>query len=401
MTGSRRLEVLGGAGTVVREGAMVAWFAPGFAPELASELLDLARSAPVADGASGLASALEAAASSASSAFGIVVETAGSHSIALRGHVVVSEDGLERLRGTRERGLVSADLAATSSLTLRGENDRDQMNRPGSVPYDLRDGVVPGGGVTFWASSDRPVLAAPPALDERVVLFDLSVPLAPRPPLPVASTPISASDGPNEVTRQPAPETVPPQPAKVGVGVVAPEVEPTEPAPAPPKAPQQSMSSPANRVRGVNCARGHFNNPRALYCGICGLGMVQNSVVVVEGSRPPLGVLLLDDGTAYSLDHDYVLGREPDRADDVVNGGARPLKVDDGTGKISRVHARVSLRDWDVVVTDLGSHNGTRVFNPGDSSWRTLRADDSIVLQPRGRLVVGQSTFEFQSIQRQ
>ena len=82
-------------------------------------------------------------------------------------------------------------------------------------------------------------------------------------------------------------------------------------------------------------------------------------------------------------------------------GWRAPSRSMTAPAEISRVHARVTLQEWDVVITDLGSHNGTRVFNPGETSWRTLRADESVVLQPRGRLVIGQSTFEFQSIQRQ
>ena len=112
-------------------------------------------------------------------------------------------------------------------------------------------------------------------------------------------------------------------------------------------------------------------------------------------------MLLRDDGSAYSLDGDYVLGRQPELAEDVAAGRARPIIVQDPLGKVSRVHARVALRDWDVVVTDLGSHNGTQLFNPGDSGRRTLRGNESEALHPGGRLVLGQSTFEFQSIQRQ
>jgi hypothetical protein len=398
MTPSPRVEVLGGAGTVCRDGTLVAWFAPGFPPTRAHELLELARSS-TADGAAGLAGALERSDSSDSSAFCVLVETDGTFAIVVKGHVVVSEDGLERLRGTAGKGLVSADVATAASLTVRGENDLDQLNRPGSVPFDLRDGVVPGGGVTFWAAEPLPA-SAPPELDENVVLFDLSMPQAPpRAPLPLASIPASVISDVEEPTEATPPEpTAPPEaPVEAAEAVLA--VEATELAP--PAPPTPPASAHQHLVRGVNCARGHFNNPRALYCGICGLAMVQNSVVVVDGVRPPLGVLLLDDGTAYSLDGDYVLGREPEQAQDVAAGLARPLKVDDGTGKISRVHARVTLQEWDVVITDLGSHNGTRVFNPGETSWRTLRADESVVLQPRGRLVIGQSTFEFQSIQRQ
>jgi hypothetical protein len=178
-------------------------------------------------------------------------------------------------------------------------------------------------------------------------------------------------------------------------------VEATEPEASESAQHAQAASARPNLVRGITCARGHFNNPRALYCGSCGLAMVQNSIILVDGPRPPLGVLLSDAGMAYSLDADYILGRAPELTEDVARGRARPLKVDDGTGKISRVHARVTLHDWDVVITDLGSHNGTSVFNPGATSWRTLGADEPFVLLPGGRLVIGQSTFEFQSIQRQ
>ena len=432
MTLARRVEVLGGTGTVCREGALVAWFAPGFPAAVAEELLEAARASSAVDGASGLAGALEAAAASVPAAFSVLADVDGDVAIVAHGHVVVSEDGLERLRGAATTGLVSADLTPTGALTVRGESDPDQLNRPGSVPFDLRNGVVPGGGVTIWAPKPSPA-SPPPKLDEHVVLFDLSVPdTAPRPPLPIASAPVAPIASAPVLSAPEMPEMAvasgavpsaavssePAAPEAVALGAVAPEPATSSPdagveAPPPAPAAEATELAPAGGggapvasaqqpfVRGVNCARGHFNNPRALYCGICGLAMVQNSVVVVDGVRPPLGVLLLDDGTAYSLDGDYVLGREPEQAQDVARGRARPLKVDDGTGKISRVHARVSLHEWDVVITDLGSHNGTRVFNPGETSWRTLRADESVVLQPRGRLVIGQSTFEFQSIQRQ
>jgi len=452
MTAARRVEVLGGPGTVCRDGAVVAWFAPGFSSDVAGEVLELARSVGVGEGAavsgSGpaarLAKLLEGAVPSApegSPAFAVVIETDGAHSVVLQGHVVVSEDGVERLRGTDATGLGLADLATTSSLTIRGGSDPDQLDRPGLLPFDLHAGTVPGGGITFWAS-DRPQPSVPPELDEHVVLFDLSVPATPREPLPVAQLPVSMRSEPQESTEAPPAEPATPSPAAGteapappsapgassaspvassapagpaaalrpgtppagGAGDPAPEVTavaPSEPDASPQAEPVHSESAHQDMVRGITCARGHFNNPRALYCGICGLAMVQNSIILVDGPRPPLGVLLSDAGMAYSLDADYILGRAPELTEDVARGRARPLKVDDGTGKISRVHARVTLHDWDVVITDLGSHNGTSVFNPGATSWRTLGADEPFVLLPGGRLVIGQSTFEFQSIQRQ
>jgi hypothetical protein len=431
MTAACRVEVLGGPGTVCRDGAVVAWFAPGFPSVVAGEVLELARSLSTGEGAavsgSGpaarLAKLLEGAVPSAAEGappFAVVIETDGAHSVVLQGHVVVSEDGVERLRGTNATGLGLADLPTASSLTVRGGSDPDQLDRPGSLPFDLRAGTVPGGGITFWGS-DSPQPSVPPELDEHVVLFDLSVPATPREPLPVAQLPVSVLSEPQEETEAPPAEPATPSPAAGTEAATPPPAQPPAQPSAPPSVPApevtalapsepepsvhaeavHSESAHQDMVRGITCARGHFNNPRALYCGICGLAMVQNSIILVDGPRPPLGVLLSDAGMAYSLDADYILGRAPELTEDVASGRARPLKVDDGTGKISRVHARVTLHDWDVVITDLGSHNGTSVFNPGATSWRTLRADEPFVLLPGGRLVIGQSTFEFQSIQRQ
>jgi hypothetical protein len=412
VNGARRLEVLGGTGTVSRTGSTLAWFAPGFPPIVAEELLELATSAPVAEGAAGLAGALEAAASASTAAFGIVVETEAATSVVVRGHVVVSEDGLERLRG--DTSLASVDLPVGGTLTVRGETDPDQLDRPGSVPFDLRDGVVPGGGITLWGVERlRPM--PEPALDEHVVLFDLSTPELQREPLPLAPPSLvvpetaARADGSGGLPETKVKAAVPAEQATAVPTEVPPaaaaeaaaDVEPPPPPPSVPSVAAHAVSLGQQVVQGVSCARGHFNNPHALYCGICGLAMVQNSVVLVSGLRPPLGVLLLDDGTAYSLDGDYVLGRQPELADDVAKGRARPIKVDDGTGKISRVHAAVNIRGWDVVISDLGSHNGTRVFNIGEPTWRTLHAEESVQLKPGGRLVIGQFTFEFQSIQRQ
>ncbi|HEV8065668.1 MAG TPA: FHA domain-containing protein [Acidimicrobiales bacterium] len=455
MTGSGRLEVLGGTGTVWRRDDLVAWFAPGFAPELARRLLELAGDTDPSGGVVGLAGALEGALadSGPAGALAVVREVDGALAVVVQGHVVVSQDGLERLRGAGSDGLVSADLPASVATTLRGAEDHDQMDRPGCLPFDLREGTVPGGGFAFWAAQAAEPIAAP-ELEDSVVLFDLSAPPARRDPLPVAlpapspALPPEGAAPPSEVAgtspdaapasqspapaaeaagvSEPAPDRVASAPASAGPSPTLPgsgaappaavsaedvtevgDAQPAAPAAAGTAAaavaaaPDHPESEHGHVVRGITCARGHFNNPRALYCGICGLAMVQNSIVLVDGPRPPLGVLLSDAGMAYTLDGDYVLGREPELAPDVIAGRARPIRLDDGTSRISRVHARVSLVDWDVVVTDLKSHNGTNLFNPGETNWQRLQAGQAYVLQPGGRLVVGQSTFEFQSIQRQ
>ena len=120
-------------------------------------------------------------------------------------------------------------------------------------------------------------------------------------------------------------------------------------------------------IQGVYCKNGHFDDPEALFCAICGISMNQQTLVPRPGERPPLGVLLLDDGSVFQLDSDYVVGREPSLDGSVAAGKARPLRVADDSGIVSRVHARVHLDGWRVLVTDLGSANGTRVLLPGIS----------------------------------
>ena len=120
------------------------------------------------------------------------------------------------------------------------------------------------------------------------------------------------------------------------------------------------------------CKNGHFDDPEALFCAICGISMNQQTLVPRPGERPPLGVLLLDDGSVFQLDSDYVVGREPSLDSSVAAGKARPLRVADDTGIVSRVHARVQLDGWRVLVTDLGSANGTRVLLPGHPADQQL-----------------------------
>ena len=94
---------------------------------------------------------------------------------------------------------------------------------------------------------------------------------------------------------------------------------------APPAVPPPSADDAATRplVEGVYCRDDHFNDPDQRYCQICGISMAQLTQVSRLGPRPPLGLLLLDDGSTLRLDTDYVVGREPDSDRDVVAARAR------------------------------------------------------------------------------
>ncbi len=121
-------------------------------------------------------------------------------------------------------------------------------------------------------------------------------------------------------------------------------------------------------VVGVYCKNGHFDDPEARYCAVCGIGMAQLTKTPVDGPRPPLGVLVLQDGSVCQLDTDYVLGREPTLDSSVADGSARPLRLGTASGLVSRIHARVELDGWQVFISDLNSANGTELLQPGSSS---------------------------------
>jgi len=150
-------------------------------------------------------------------------------------------------------------------------------------------------------------------------------------------------------------------------------------------------------IQGVICARGHFGDPSAAYCAVCGTSMDHRTLHLVDGNRPSLGSLVFDDGTTADVDGDYVLGREPERDEGVVAGRARPLLVTDDDLEISRIHAGVVLDGWDATIVDLDSANGTFISTPAETSWIRLIPHVPVVLSGGTRVRLGQRTILFDS----
>jgi hypothetical protein len=146
-------------------------------------------------------------------------------------------------------------------------------------------------------------------------------------------------------------------------------------------------------VDGTMCDRMHFNAPDAEFCRACGASMRDVTRSSARRPRPPLGVLLVDDGRGYILDRDYVIGREPLLDGDVAAGRATPLPISDPQGSVSRLHLRVSLVGWQVEVQDLGSSNGSVLYR-GGGQW-PLAPLDAAALEPGVRVGVGRRTVQF------
>lgn len=103
----------------------------------------------------------------------------------------------------------------------------------------------------------------------------------------------------------------------------------------------------------------------------------------------PLGELILDDGTALPVEGAYVIGRDPDQDQSVAAGAARPLRITDAKQTVSRVHARVQVDGDQVLITDLGSANGTHV-QPRDAPMPLLLEPRvPVPIQPGTRIFVG------------
>jgi hypothetical protein len=137
-------------------------------------------------------------------------------------------------------------------------------------------------------------------------------------------------------------------------------------------------SSPA--VPAVRCTAGHLNPPGAAPCRACGATVPEQEPVMV--ARPVLGVLrLATGGEPISLDRAVILGRAPDPEAGTGAGRANAIKVDSPGRDVSRSHAEFRADGWQLVVTDLGSANGTTVAQPSAPPFR-LERNGSAAVEP-------------------
>ena len=260
---------------------------------------------------------------------------------------------------------------------------------------NLERGVVPGGGAVFYMPLDSPAAGSdsdsdetmPGTLDENVGDSSSSSPPPPPPadllpPAPVVeapgepavAAPFVAIDWQQEVAT--SRESLP------VAGAVAAEVT-------------LQREEDGDEVLGIHCSRGHFNNPLASYCQVCGISMVHLTHRLVPGIRPTLGFIVFGDGTTYALDRSYTIGRNPSKKDD-----ATPLIVQDPFQSISREHALLELSNWDVVYTDLGSTNGSFCWNGEQSQWVPIAPGVAHVLASGDAISVGRSAFTFEGASR-
>lgn len=195
---------------------------------------------------------------------------------------------------------------------------------------------------------------------------------------PVVSAPPAAPSGTNSVLISlqgvsaadlPRREPLPVAPRRASTGQA-----PAEPASTPeaPSGPLVPSSPRAAIVQGVRCSRQHFNNPGALHCRVCGIAMMQQTQAQVEGERPPLGVLVCDDGATYGLDGDYAIGSDPRGEPGVTSGLAEPLVIGEVADGVAPTHIVIHLDGWDVHALNRSPGSPAAVLNRGDTQWTPL-----------------------------
>jgi hypothetical protein len=253
------------------------------------------------------------------------------------------------------------------------------------VRLDLHDGVVPGGGLRL---TQRDRLPGEPGrrpaspLPEAAVDTEGAVPAAAS----ERATPLEPGDSSRGFVSVPlwqAPSAVTASPLPVATTSL------DDPVPAP----------DAILVPALRCSAGHPNNPAASHCGQCGRSLLDGTARLVDRPQPSLGLLLLDDGSAYALDTGYLIGSRPDLANSLSRGDVRPLVLPEADGVVP-THAEVVLDGWNVTVADRAPDAGTWIRRPGDREWARLAPSrpDSIIAETQ--IKVGERVLTFVAVRR-
>jgi len=139
------------------------------------------------------------------------------------------------------------------------------------------------------------------------------------------------------------------------------------------------------------CTRGHANPPTVATCAVCGELLPPGTASVVHIPRPRLGALRLDDGSLVPLDRELLIGRNPARDEAPTRSGLERVKVPGD--KVSRSHLEVRFQEWDVLVADCGSTNGTFVVPHPGGQVVALDANRPQLVEPGATVYFGSRSF--------
>jgi hypothetical protein len=122
---------------------------------------------------------------------------------------------------------------------------------------------------------------------------------------------------------------------------------------------------------------GRPNSTLRATCSQCEATLAGDAAVI---ARPVLGELLVSNGERVPLDRPVIVGRRPKAPRFTNDDMPRLVAVAGPQQDISRSHLKVDLEDWSVLVTDLGSTNGTVLRRAGQPD-RRLQGPEQVVAQ--------------------
>ena len=145
------------------------------------------------------------------------------------------------------------------------------------------------------------------------------------------------------------------------------------PPPAPSSEPQSG--APESAILAVLCPNGHASPPNSTSCRVC------RSPVGAQGPQlvgpPVLAVLRASNGSSAEVDRPVLIGRAPS-GDRSRSRTPRLMTVPSPNHDISRTHLEVVPDDWQIVVTDLNSTNGTILVPPGGGDGQQLAPGEPV-----------------------
>lgn len=123
------------------------------------------------------------------------------------------------------------------------------------------------------------------------------------------------------------------------------------------------------------CADSHPNDPASSVCRICERPF-DPTAEVLSIAPSVLARLLLEDGSAVDVADQLLIGRSPIGQEGLGWGGVDTLTV--SGRQVSRRHALVEPKGWQLHIKDLDSTNGTFLTRRGERGRRRVPSDGSI-----------------------
>ena len=412
-----------GSGHVARRGDALLYL-----PERDAGLLDAFMGSPDGGELQALASATVAAGFDVTSFVGVCWTPAVR--VMAFGAVAVETDqpSLPMLSGAGSRTWVEHSLAVETDTRIESGASDSTVD----TATDLTSGVALAGGFRLELASPTERGASPEAAPEPAERVADATESVPRPPAPVEAEVVAEAEVVEDASvPPPVPSISADDPAAALAAIQAaamgadgqpvyeaassddagtplagppsdedefPDADITLPPPAPGEllGDVLRLGGAGNDERGSLvdaklCPDGHPNPPVVASCAVCGQFLTPGTAAVVHVPRPSLGHLELDDGTIVELDHELLVGRNPDRDSAPERAGLRRVKVIGD--KVSRSHLEIRYQGWDVLVADCGSTNGTFVVPHPGGQVTALDAGRAQLLEPGATVYFGSRSF--------